>query len=306
METQSLSRTDRHSQSSAAHAGVAPAVSGPRESRIAVQELVVNERGGYRFLPGVPFLSFGVVAADGFEIVRTTFRQPRPFAAGMADIERVLKASGLPVHALCGLELRSARPLSRQEFGEFNQAYIRHLKAAGLVIGDDIPVTRTNVAFSASERLTDGMSGAPDVTIHAWSHSRPATRGVRATTPTFVLAGIPEIRNLRAAGLGRERPDIVAMGDTTSDGFPTLAALRQKTEFILTALDQTMRTLGVEWADVTGVQLYTVHNAHPLLADHILPRLGVAARLGVEGHHAGPPGVQVEIGVRGMRQEITA
>ena len=303
METQSLSRTDRHSQSTAAHA---PAVSGPRESRIAVQELVVNERGGYRFLPGVPFLSFGVVAADGFEIVRTTFRQPRPFAAGMADIERVLKASGLPVHALCGLELRSARPLSRQEFGEFNQAYIRHLKAAGLVIGDDIPVTRTNVAFSASERLTDGMSGAPDVTIHAWSHSRPVTRGVHATAPTFVLAGIPEIRNLRAAGLGRERPDIVAMGDTTSDGFPTLAALRQKTEFILTALDQTMRTLGVEWADVTGVQLYTVHNAHPLLADLILPRLGVAARLGVEWHHAGPPGVQVEIGVRGVRQEITS
>ena len=306
METQSLSRTDRHSQSSGAHAGVAPAVSGPRESRITVQELVVNERGGYRFLPGVPFLSFGVVAADGFEIVRTTFRQPRPFASGMADIERALKASGLPVHALCGLELRSARPLSRQEFGEFNQAYIRYLKAAGLVIGDDIPVTRTNVAFSASERLTDGMSGAPDVTIHAWSHSRPATPRVRATAPTFVLAGIPEIRNLRAAGLGRERPDIVAMGDTTSDGFPTLAALRQKTEFILTALDQTMRTLGVEWADVTGVQLYTVHNAHPLLADLILPRLGVAARLGVEWHHAGPPGVHVEIGVRGMRQEITA
>lgn len=303
METQSRSRTDRHSQSGAAHAGV---VSAPRESRITVQELVVNERGGYRFLPGVPFLSFGVVAADGFEIVRTTFRQPRPFAAGMADIERALKASGLPLHALCGLELRSARPLSRQEFGEFNQAYIRHLKAAGLVIGDDIPVTRTNVAFSASERLTDGMSGAPDVTIHAWSHSRPATRGVHATAPTFVLAGIPEIRNLRAAGLGRERPDIVAMGDTTSDGFPTLAALRQKTEFILTALDQTMRTLGVEWADVTGVQLYTVHNAHPLLADLILPRLGVAARLGVEWHHAGPPGVQVEIGVRGMRQEITS
>src|SRR5678816_1750393 len=55
-----------------------------------------------------------VISDDGFEIVRTTFRQPRPFASGMADIERALKASGLPVHALCGLELRSARPLSRQ------------------------------------------------------------------------------------------------------------------------------------------------------------------------------------------------
>ena len=71
------------------------------------------------------------------------------------------------------------------------------------------------------------------------------------------------------------------------------------------ALAQTMRTLGVEWADVTGVQFYTVHDVHPLLADLILPRLGVAARLGVEWHHAWPPGVQVEIGVRGVRQEIT-
>ena len=301
-----LSRRERLSQSGAAVAGVAPGVSGRRESRVAIQELVVNERGGYRFLPGVPFLSFGVVAADGFEIVRTTFREPRPFVVGMAEIEQLLKGSGRPPHALCGLELRSARPLSRAEFDEFNQAYTGRLKDAGLVGGDDVPVPRTNVAFSASERLTKGISRAPDVTIHAWSHSRPAARGVRANAPTFVLAGIPEIRNLRAAGLGREQPDIVAKGDTTSDGFPTSAALRQKTEFILTALDQTMRPLGVEWADVTGVQLYTVYNAHPLLADLILPRLGVAARLGIEWHHAWPPGVQVEIGVRGIRQEITA
>lgn len=304
MDAQLLSRRDSLSQSSAALAGVAPGVWERRESRIAIQELVVNERGGYRFLPGVPFLSFGVVAADGFEIVRTTFRQPRPFADGMEDIARLLHRSGRPLDALCGLELRSARPLSRSEFDEFNQAYTGHLKAAGLLVGNDVPLTRTNVAFSASGFPANGLSGPPDVTIHAWSHARPIARGVRATAPTFVLAGIPEIRNLRAVGLRRERPDIVAMGDTTPAGHPTPAALRQKTEFILTALAQTMRTLGVEWADVTGVQFYTVHDVHPLLADLILPRLGVAARLGVEWHHAWPPGVQVEIGVRGIRQEI--
>jgi len=184
--------------------------------------------------------------------------------------------------------------------------YVGHLKAAGLLVGDDVPVARTNVAFSASGMRATGKSGAPDVTIHAWSHSRPTARGVRVTAPTFVLAGMPEIRNLRAARLGREPADIVAMGETTADGVPTPAALRQKTEYILTALAQTMRTLGVEWADVTGVQFYIVHDVHPLLADLILPRLGVAARLGVEWHHAWPPGVQLEIGVRGTRQEITA
>jgi len=306
MDAQLHSRTDRLSQSSAAVAGVAPGVSGRRGTRIAIQELVVNEQGGYQFLPGVPFLSFGVVAADGFEIVRTTFRKPRPFAAGLADIERLLEGSSLPMHALCGLELRSARPLSGQEFDEFNEEYTEHLKAAGLLVGDDVPVARTNVAFSASGMAANRMSGVPKVTIHAWSHSRPIAGGVRAAAPTFVLAGMPEIRNLRAAGLGREPADIVARDDMTSAGRPTPAALRQKTEYILTALAQTMRTLGVEWADVTGVQFYTIHDVHPLLADLILPRLGVAARLGVEWHHAWPPGIQVEIGVRGVRQEITA
>src|SRR4029453_9118430 len=120
---------------------------------------------------------------------------------------------------------------------------------------DDVPLTRTNVAFSAGIPA-NGLSGAPDITIHAWSHARPIARGVRSTAPTFVLAGMPEIRNLRAVGLGRERPDIVAVRETTPAGHPTPAALRQKTEFVLTALAQTMRTLGVEWADVTGVQFY--------------------------------------------------
>ena len=305
MDARLLSRKDRISQSSAARTDVAPDVSGRRETRIAVQELVVNEPGGYQFLPGVPFLSFGAVAADGFEIVRSTFRQPRPFAAGLAEIERLLEGCGRSLRALCGLELRSARPLSGQEFDEFNQEYIGRLKTAGLLVGDDVPVARTNVAFSAGMR-GNGKSGAPDVTIHAWSHSRPIAHGLRPVAPTFVLAGMPEIRNLRAAGLGREPADVVAIGETTADGVPTSAALRQKTEYILTSLAQTMRTLGVEWADVTGVQFYTVHDVHPLLPDLILPRLGVAARLGVEWHHAWPPGVQMEIGVRGVRQEITA
>jgi hypothetical protein len=308
MDARLLSRRDWLAQSSATLAVVAFRVSGRRESRLTTEDLVLNVRGGYRFIPGVPFLSFGVVAADGFEIVRTTFRQPRPFAVGMADVERLLQGAGRPLHALCGLELRSPRPLSREEFGEFNQAYVARLKAAGLLVGDDVPVTRTNVASGASGTPANGMSGAPEVTIHACSYTVPTVRGVRPTAPTFVLAGMPEIRNLRDfrnSASRPARPDIVAANDTTPSGLPTPAALRQKTEFILTALAETMRTLGVAWTDVTGVQLYTLHDVQPLLADLILPRLGVASRLGVEWHHTLPPGVQVEIGVRGIRREIT-
>jgi hypothetical protein len=46
------------------------------------------------------------------------------------------------------------------------------------------------------------------------------------------------------------------------------------------AIDSIMRTLDVQWADVTGMQLYTVHDVHPLLEELILPRLGEVMRKG--------------------------
>jgi hypothetical protein len=220
----------------------------------------------------------------------------------MADIEKLLQASGRPIQALCGLELRSPRPLIPAEFNAFNQANIARLKHAGLLMGDQVPLTRTNVALAR----TSMASGEPEVSIHAFSYTMPTARRERAEAPTFVTAGMPEIRNLQSAALRREAPDIVARNDTTSAGLPTPAALRLKTEFILTALDETMRALGVRWTDVTGVQLYTVHDLQPLVADLILPHIGAAARLGIEWHHTYPPGVQVELGVRGTHLELTA
>src|SRR6476646_9448933 len=75
----------------------------------AAEELVAHRRGGYRFLPGVPFLSLGAIAADGFEIVRTTLGQPQPLNDGLEEIERRLDKARRPIQALCGVELRSPR-----------------------------------------------------------------------------------------------------------------------------------------------------------------------------------------------------
>jgi hypothetical protein len=205
------------------------------------------------------------------------------------------------MQALCGLELRSPRPLVSSEFQAFNQAYVARLKKAGVLMGNQVPVTRTNVAYAH----TGASSGEPEFSIHAFSYTMPTARRKRTEAPTFVTAGIPEIRNLQAAGWKGEVPDIVARTDTTSTGLPTPAALRQKTEFILTALDGVMHALGVGWTEVTCVQLYTVHDVQPLVADLILPRLGDAARLGIEWHHTHPPFVQVEVGARGTRLELT-
>ena len=302
MDTPSLSRRDWLSASAAILAAAAIPVSRQSDSAVRSEDLILNSRGAYRFLPGVPMLSFGVRAADGFEIARTTFRQPRPFPAGLAEVEQLLRESGRPIQALCGLELRSPRPLSAPEFGAFNEAYIARLEQAGLLIGDRVPLSRTNVAFAGTTRA----SGKPEVGIHAFSYTMPSAREARAAVPTFVLSGMPEIRNLLNAALRRERPDIVASNDTTPTGTPTPVALRLKTEFILNAIESTMRTLGVQWTDATGVQLYTVHDVQPLVADLILPRIGAAARLGIEWHHAYPPGVQVEIGIRGTHLESIA
>jgi hypothetical protein len=251
------------------------------------EDLVLNTRGGYHFLPAVPFLSFAARAADGFEIVRATFRRLRPFSEGVADIERLLRASSRPIHALCGIELRSPAQVSGAEFGAFNRIYLERMARAGLLIADRVPIARTNVA----------EVGVREHSIHAFSYTMPVVRRRQAPSDTFVLSAVPEVRDITA-----ERFEFVAAGDTTPTG------LRLKIEFVLSKLDNTMQVLGAQWAGATGVQLYTVHDVQPLLADVILPRVGGVGRRGIEWHHASPPvvGNELEIDVRGTRMELVA
>jgi hypothetical protein len=74
------------------------------------------------------------------------------------------------------------------------------------------------------------------------------------------------------------------------------------------AVSETLGTLGVGWAQATGIQLYTLENAHPLLESLILPTIGAAAHLGVQWHHAHPAGLinLIELDVRGIRVETMA
>lgn len=285
MDATPLSRRDW--MSSAVALGVSTLALAARPlSLLNGQELVLNSRGGYRFLPGLPFLSFGARAADGFEIARATFQRLRPFSQGIADIERVLRAAGRPIHALCGLELRSERQVSGAEFSSFNRYYLERIGQAGLLVGDQAPMVRTNVA----------VAGVHEHSIHAFCYTVPAASRQPVAAPTFVLAAVPEVRNITT------QPEVVAAGDTTLEG------LRLKTEFVLATLDGTMKVLGAQWAEVTGIQLYTIHDLQPLLADLILPRVGTGGRRGIEWHYASPPvlGGALEIDVRGTRLELLA
>ena len=66
---------------------------GPGEAAVrsfSPQPLPVTNRdapGGYRFLPGIPAFSSGVVAQPGWEIVHATLIQPVPWREGFARID---------------------------------------------------------------------------------------------------------------------------------------------------------------------------------------------------------------------------
>lgn len=267
-------------------AAVALGIAGPRVLAHSGEGLLLHPRGGYWYLPGMPFLGFAARAADGYEIVRATFRELRPLPDAIAAVERQLAAQGRPIGALCGLEVRSERQVGLEAFGAFNRTYLELADRAGLVVDGRVPLTRTNVT----------AAGVREHCVHAFSYTVPVADKAVQRAPTFVVSAIPEVRNITT------QPEFVAAGDTSPDG------LREKTAFVLATLADVLTTIGVRWTDVTGVQLYSIHDLHPLLDDLILPQLGESARRGIEWHHAYPPvvGNELEIGVRGTRVEWQA
>jgi len=246
--------------------------------------LVANERGGYLFLPGQPFFSLGVIAASGFEINRAIFRQPPLFPEGLSAVERHLRAAGRPLQALCGLELRNGRQANMQEFMTFNERYIDTLRKAGMLVTDQMPVARSNLVVTGAEAVHR---------IHAFTYTVPAS-SPSSRSPTFVIAGIPEVR------FG-PKSEIVAREDVSLNG------LRQKTAFVLETIAGLLTTMGAGWRDVTGIQLYTVRDLHPLVESVVLPRIGDAALRGIQWHYVLLPleGGDVEIDVRSVRAEFT-
>ncbi|MGH7248916.1 MAG: 2-amino-5-chloromuconate deaminase CnbZ, partial [Pseudomonadota bacterium] len=77
-------------------------------------------------------------------------------------------------------------------------------------------------------------------------------------------------------------------------------------EVILEAQGVRLDEMRVSWNDVSAVNLYTVHDIHPLLATTILQALGEAGRYGVNWVYARPPvtGLDLEIDGHAVRREI--
>ncbi len=247
--------------------------------------LVPNPRGNYRFLQGIGAYSSGVVADPGYEIVHVTLASPLAVRPGFEIIARHLGDSGRPRQALCAVELRSPRPFSFEGFAAFNESYREILTEADMLLDGLNPIARTNVAPEVSPPM--------EPTLYAFSYTAPA-RGSDAP-PAFAVAGAGEL-----AGDQYDRQHIVRVDDTSE------VAMRKKAQCVMDHMQRRLEGLGVGWAQVNVVNIYTVQDIAPFLRGDILARLGDAARHGVRWHYARPPieGLEFEMDVRAVGIEL--
>ena len=246
--------------------------------------LLVNPKGNYKFLKGagVPF-SAGALADPGFEIVHASFKPLVRLANGFQLIERQLRPAGRPINAVCGIELRIPGALSPAGFEEFNRHYLEHISAWGVMIDRLNPIARTNVA--------PAVVPIAESSLYGFYYTVPAHG---SEGPGFVLAGAPEMTSRDG------RREVVAAGDVSLDG------LRRKTACVLETLGKLLAEMGLAWNDTTAVNLYTVHDLHPLFATDLLPAVGGAGYRGIRWHFARPPvqGLELEIDCSAVREEL--
>lgn len=234
--------------------------------------LIPHSKGQYRFLKGIDPYSCGVIAEPGFEIVHVTLNKLVPWREGFDRVHDCVQRAGRERFALCGMELRSPQPFTMDGFVQFNRGYCDVLKEWGVYQDGLNPVARTNVAPAYDPPATPSL--------HAFSYTRPASRGAR---PTFVIAGAGELRE----GI-LEPSRIIRSGQTTPD------AMAEKSAYVMQVMTDRLRGLGGSWEWVTAVEVYTVHSLDRVLETIILPRLGAAARHGVHWFHSRPPVVDIE------------
>jgi hypothetical protein len=236
--------------------------------------------GGYAFLKGGFPYSQGVKALHGYALERARFAQPLPVAQGFAAIEAHLAAIGRPRTALCAAELRSPSALTMAGFRTFNETYVEVLKRWDLFRDGLNPVARSNVAPQ--------VSPPAEPCFYAFSYTVPAGDD----SVSFVVAGSGEWPE---GGMFPE--DIVARGDVTAAG------LREKSRFVLGKMEDRLAALSASWREASAVQVYTVHDIHPLVATEILPRTGNGA--GLTWHYCRPPirELEYEMDVRGVAVE---
>lgn len=245
--------------------------------------VIVNPKGGYRYIEGVFQYSGGVAAEPGFRIERVRFQQPMNLRDGFAAIEAHLKSLGRPMHAFCACELRSPKPFDEESFAVFNRQYVDPMESWGVFHNGKNPIARTNVCPVDSPPATPSL--------YAFSYTVECQPGEPGG---FVIAGSAEAPE----GKGGYKENTIRLGDVSPDG------LKEKAAWVASEMERRMSLLGYSWKDTTGVGLYTVHNVHPFLEDVLLAR--GAGKSGLTWHYSRPPVeyLDFEMDARGVMREI--
>jgi hypothetical protein len=243
--------------------------------------------GEYRYVPGIEPYSGGVLASAGFEIRHIELRVGRPWRDGLDLARELLAERGLEPTALCAVELRCPRPHTFEGFIEFNTEYRALLRSWGLLVGEDNPVARTNVA-----PVQDPPSGTELVGFSIVTPSTDADAG----PPSFVIAGAGDL--VDQADL---RPEAIVAADG-GDSAAWAARIGQ----VMSEMETRMGALGVGWADVTDIDVYCASSQWADLArEAVLQRAGRASAVGMRWFVAHPPitGLSFEMDVRGVNHE---
>ena len=245
--------------------------------------LIENKRGNYFFLKGIAPYSAGVVATAGFEVVHVRFHRYLPLRAGFAAIEAHLKATGRPIQAMCGMELRSPKAFTFTGFNQFNAGYIDVLKKWDIFLDGVNPVARTNIAPE--------VNPPAEPSLYGFCYTVPS----KAARKTFVVAGAGELPE------GSLDPhDVVRRGEHSAP------AIQEKARFVMGLMEGRLKGLGVSWGDVTVSEIYTVYDIRPFIEEELLKRLGAGGAHGLTWHYSRPPieSIEYEMDMRGCVTEL--
>ena len=247
-------------------------------------QLIDHPSGGYRFLTGIAPYSSAVIAQPGHAIVRVQLAQPLPLGAGFEQIATYLAAQSRPRQALCAMELRIPEPLSFDGFAMLNMGYRGVLAQWDILVDAHNPIARTNVAPAAA---------APTVpSLYAFCYTIPTAEAITS----FVVAGAGDLRD--QAELRAEA--IIRPGDISRDG------LIAKAGAVMGVMTDRLQGIGMDWAQVYDVDIYSIHPPDLYFEAVVLPRLGSAALHGVHWYYSLPPiaGLEYEMDLHRVAQTI--
>lgn len=250
-----------------------------------MNKLQLHPTGSYAFLPGDSAISKAIVATPGHHLIGMHLQTPLPYHAGFTAISVFLGHLGIPVSALCGIELRVPQPLSFEGFAALNQDYTRLLDRYGLLIDGFGPMARTTVAPTAD---------APaEISLASFTVSVPA---LNSLGDEFLVSGAGDIRGEPYSAEAIVRPDE-----------NTLDAPAEKVAFVLACLTTALEQIGQHWTDVRDITVYTALASGPSILEQMLTPLDPHLTDRVRLLSSRPPlvGMGFEMDVRRISAQYT-